>query len=52
MNEARRQELIRRTLYVKGFPREGVELDTLLQYFAKHGKIDQLVVSRPTLRYN
>lgn len=45
MNEARRKELINRSLYVKGFPAE-VELDTILQYFAKYMKVDQVIMRR------
>lgn len=45
MNEARRQELMHRSLYVKGFPTENIEVDTLLQYFRKYTKVEQLVVS-------
>ncbi|XP_075211301.1 la autoantigen-like [Lycorma delicatula] len=46
MNEARRQELMHRSLYVKGFPIEDTEVDTLLEYFGNHAKIDQVVIRK------
>lgn len=45
MNEARRHELMLRSLYVKGFPTEGVEVDDLLEFFRKYAKVDQIIVS-------
>ncbi|XP_067001190.1 la protein homolog [Anabrus simplex] len=40
-NEDRRKELMSRTVYVKGFPLD-VTLDTLLEYFAQFGAIDNV----------
>ncbi|XP_063242718.1 la protein homolog [Bacillus rossius redtenbacheri] len=41
-NEARRNELMTRTVYAKGFPKTGVTLDDLLAYFADFGLVENV----------
>ncbi|RZF38489.1 hypothetical protein LSTR_LSTR006084 [Laodelphax striatellus] len=45
MNEARRHELILRTLYIKGFPTD-CQLDEIEEFLAQYGKVDNIVMRR------
>jgi len=42
MNEERRQELMSRTVYCKGFPREDTTMDNVLEFFSSHGPIENI----------
>jgi len=42
LSEARRQEIMARTLYLKGFPNEGTTLDTILEFLKPLGKTDNI----------
>lgn len=42
LSDARRQEIISRSAYAKGFPTEGTTLDMLLEFFAKFGATDNV----------
>jgi len=48
MNEERRQELMSRTVYCKGFPRDNTTLDNLLEFFSPHGPIENIQVMKGT----
>lgn len=45
MNEARRKELMSRTIYCKGFPKEGVTIHDMLEFFPQFGSVDNVIVS-------
>lgn len=45
MNEERRKELIERTVYAKGFPKD-VQLDALLKFFKEQGDVENVVMRR------
>jgi hypothetical protein len=44
LNEERRQELMSRTVYCKGFPRDGTTLDNLLEFFSSYGSVENIHV--------
>lgn len=44
MNEARRKELMSRTVYCKGFPQEDTKISQLLEFFPQHGDIDNVIM--------
>ncbi|XP_054281850.1 la protein homolog [Macrosteles quadrilineatus] len=43
-SEARRKEILKRTVYVKGFPEEGFTIDNALDYFEEFGPTDDVVL--------
>ncbi|XP_037972604.2 la protein homolog [Plutella xylostella] len=45
MTEERRKELMTRTVYVKGFPKDAT-LDEMLSYFKTHGDVENVVMRR------
>jgi hypothetical protein len=49
MNEERRQELMSRTVYCKGFPRDDTTLDNLLEFFSSYGLIENIQVMTSTI---
>lgn len=49
MNEERRQELMSRTVYCKGFPRDDTTLDNLLEFFSSYGSIENIQVMTSTV---
>lgn len=42
LSDARRQEIIGRSVYIKGFPKEDTTLDMLLEFLKGFGKIDNV----------
>ncbi|XP_037082972.1 la protein homolog [Pollicipes pollicipes] len=42
LSDARRQEIIARSVYMKGFPKEGCTLDMLLEFLKSYGKTDNV----------
>jgi lupus La protein len=48
MDEERRQELMSRTVYCKGFPRDDTTMDNLLEFFSSHGPVENIQVKTST----
>jgi len=44
MNDDKRKELMKRTLYMKGFDKEETKLAELLEFFPKYGSVDNVVL--------
>lgn len=42
LNEERRHELMSRTVYCKGFPRDDTTLDNLLEFFSSYGSVENI----------
>lgn len=47
MNEERRKELMGRSIYAKGFPKDSI-LDDLLKFFKEHGEVENVIMRRYT----
>jgi lupus La protein len=45
MNEERRKELMARTVYAKGFPKDST-LDDLLKFFKEHEEAENVIMRR------
>lgn len=45
MNEERRKELSSRTIYAKGFPKDGT-LDDILKYFKKFDEVENIIMRK------
>uniref|UniRef100_A0A1B6G0Z5 HTH La-type RNA-binding domain-containing protein n=1 Tax=Cuerna arida TaxID=1464854 RepID=A0A1B6G0Z5_9HEMI len=43
-SEARRKEILKRSVYVKGFPQEGFTIDNALDFFEEYGPTDDVVM--------
>ncbi|XP_046677484.1 LOW QUALITY PROTEIN: la protein homolog [Homalodisca vitripennis] len=43
-SEARRKEILKRSVYVKGFPQEGFTIDNALDFFEEYGSTDDVVM--------
>lgn len=44
-SEARRKEILARSVYVKGFPQDEFTMDSALDFFEQFGPTDDVVVS-------
>lgn len=45
MNEERRKEMMARTIYAKGFPKDAV-LDDLLKYFKQFEEVENIIMRK------
>lgn len=46
LNEERRKELMTRTVYVKGFPKDDLSIDICLEFFKKYGTTPEDIILR------